>query len=233
MMSEDGFLLYKYHIIDKNQIQKDFEIKLRSENLEVIPIELNEELPDWIRLSFNKCPVCTLECEYCPVASNIYPIMRFFRDDVSYKDSVVVLETPDRNYSKHTSLQQGVSSMLGIIMVTSGCPSLDKLRPMVRFHLPFANPLETLYRALSMYLVQQYFRYKKSLPADWDLKGLNAIYEKVHEVNIAFSKRIAALKGQDANINSLIILDNFANFVNFSLDHQKLSQIEKLFGVER
>ena len=143
--------------------------------------------------------------------------------------STVVLETKDRNYSKHTSLQQGVSAMSGVVMVTSGCPILSKLKPMVRFHLPFASPQETLYRAMSMYLMEQYCKYKQGLKPDWELQGLIDIYEKVHEVNLVFCQRLTSLQSKDANVNALIILDNFANYINFSIDHAKLNRIEELF----
>ncbi|MCF7792748.1 MAG: hypothetical protein K9N09_02180 [Candidatus Cloacimonetes bacterium] len=230
-MSEDLILDFKYHIIDVNGNQKDFKIQVDAKTLSIIPKE-TEDLPEWSLLEFKQCPNCSLnseEVKYCPVAKNLFPIMEFFKDSVSFEDSVFVLETKNRNYSKHTSLQQGVSAMIGIIMATSGCPILSKLKPMVRFHLPFASPQETLYRAMSMYLVQQYFKNKKGEEPDWELEGLIKIYEKVHDVNLAFFKRLSYLKGKDANVNSLIILDNFANYVNFSIDRSKLSSIEELF----
>ena len=37
-------------------------------------------------------------------------------------------------------------------MALSGCPVLEQLKPMARFHLPFASVEETIYRAASMYL---------------------------------------------------------------------------------
>ena len=54
-----------------------------------------------------------------------------------------------------------VFSLIGIYMVTSGCPIMDKLRPMARFHLPFASTEETIYRAISTYLLGQYFLEQK------------------------------------------------------------------------
>lgn len=230
-MAERKILEFKYHIIDAESKQKDFVISVDAKTLTIITEEASNQ-PAWTKLDFQQCSICPLTSathEFCPVAKNIFPIMEFFKDSVSYEDSVIVLETKDRNYSKHTSLQQGVSAMIGIIMATSGCPVLSHLKPMVRFHLPFANPQETLYRAMSMYLVQQYFNYKKGKQPDWELKGLMKIYEDVHEVNISFSKRLTSLRGKDANVNSLIILDNFANYVNFSIDRSKLASIEELF----
>ncbi len=231
-MSEREMLKFKYDIRSENGLKKEFAINLDAVTLRVIN-EDKTELPEWTKLEFNKCPNCSLDPaknEYCPVAVNLSPVMAFFKDSLSYESSEIILDTNDRTYSKKTSLQQGVSSMIGIIMVTSGCPVLSRLRPMVRFHLPFANPQETLYRTVSMYLMQQYFHYKKGLEADWDLKGLIEIYKNVHEVNIAFFERLSTLQGKDANVNALIILDNFANYVNFNLDNERIIKLETLFG---
>ena len=54
---------------------------------------------------------------------------------------------------RETSAQQAMSSVLGLIMATSGCPWTDRLRPMARFHLPFASEAETLYRSVGMFLL--------------------------------------------------------------------------------
>ena len=114
-------------------------------------------------------------------------------------------------------------------MPASGCPILANLKPMIRFHLPFANIQETMYRSMSMYLVKQYLRKKKGLEPDWNMQGLIDLYEEIHEVNSAFHKRLSCLEGEDANVNALVILDVFADYINFSLDEDHLSKIDNLF----
>jgi Domain of unknown function (DUF6901) len=52
----------------------------------------------------------------------------------------------ERSYFKKTTMQKGIVSLLGILLVSSGCPVMAKLRPMVRFHLPFASMLATTFR---------------------------------------------------------------------------------------
>ncbi len=52
-----------------------------------------------------------------------------------------------------TTAQQAMSSVLGLIMATAGCPWTDRLRPMARFHLPFASEAETVYRSVCMFLL--------------------------------------------------------------------------------
>ena len=126
-------------------------------------------------------------------------------------------------------MQQALSSLLGIYMVTSGCLVMDRLRPMVRFHLPFATLEETNYRVISMYLMAQYFRRKRGLRPDWELKGLVPIYEAIQTVNKSFLARLNELKGKDANANALVILDSFAGYVTFSINTDLLDEVEGLF----
>ncbi|MCK4311533.1 MAG: hypothetical protein KAW88_02230 [Candidatus Cloacimonetes bacterium] len=52
---------------------------------------------------------------------------------------------------------------------------------------------------------------------------------EIHILNKAFYNRLSFLKGKDTNINALIILDNFANYINFTLDRDNLSKIEWMF----
>ena len=222
-------LEFKYKFVFPDGKVKEFQIKLAADSLQYIG-KKKFLLPGWTKLKFNQCRRCDLppETKNCPVAVNLYPIMETFKSLNSFDKCQVILETAERTYSKHATLQQGISSMIGIIMATSGCPILSKLKPMVRFHLPFASPQENLYRAISMYLVQEYFKYKRDEKPDWDLHGLTKTYEKVHEVNVSFAKRLAAMQ-KDADVNALIVLDNLANYVNFSLDRDRLKGIEDLF----
>jgi hypothetical protein len=117
---------------------------------------------------------------------------------------------------------------MGIIMVSGGCPVMDPLRPLVRFHLPFASMEETEFRIVSMYLIAQYFREKKGEKPDWSLDGLKEIYNKVGEVNISFADRLRAATKKDASVNALIILDCFAKGVPFAV-RTTLSDYEKYF----
>jgi hypothetical protein len=103
-------------------------------------------------------------------------------------------------------------------MVTSGCPIMDKLRPMVRFHLPFPSYDETRYRAMSMYLVGQYLRYKKGKKPDWDLKGFVKMYEEIKKVNRGFNERLQNINHANANTFALVILDSFASLITFDIE---------------
>ena len=107
----------------------------------------------------------------------------------------------------------GLSPLLGIIMTTTGCPILEQLKPMVRFHLPFASLEETIFRMVSMHLVAQYLRKQSGKSAEWSLEGLNRVYDRVSQVNNDFADRLTAACQTDVNVNALVNLDAFAKMV--------------------
>lgn len=220
---------YKYEFPDGRV--KGFNIRLDGETLNIIN-DRKEVYPDWTELPNFKCPNCPLtdgELKYCPVITNLLDVISYFKDSLSYEEVNVVLDTNERSYMKKTSLQSGLNPLVGIYMVSSGCPVLEKLKPMVRFHLPFASLEETNYRMISMYLCAQFFIYKNNGTPDWDLNDLVKIYEDIRIVNKNFCNRLSALKFKDAAINALITLDCFAFSVSYSIDVGNLQKISKLF----
>ena len=79
------------------------------------------------------------------MASTLEPLKTL----VSFDTVGVTVTQAERTVYAETSAQQAMSSVLGLIMATSGCPWTDHLRPMARFHLPFASEAETVYRSVS------------------------------------------------------------------------------------
>lgn len=231
MSEKNGNIEYTYTFSFSEGTVKEFTVTLDRSELVLIQKE-PENIPDWALLTNRQCPNCPLspaEYKYCPIAKNIGSLVEIFSDFASYQEADVVINTPNRTYSQTTSLQKGLSSLLGIYMVTTGCPVMEKLKPMVKFHLPFATGEETTYRVISMYLLGQYFRHRRGEPGDWDLKKLGKIYNEVQEVNMCFSDRLREAIKKDAGINALIILDNFANYVLYELDDRMMVELEKQF----
>ena len=95
---------------------------------------------------------------------------------------------------------------------------MSKLKPMVRFHLPFASVQETINRSVSSYLLGQYFNYKEGKEADWDLAGLKQSYKEIQTVNYGMAGRLRSISAKDANVNALIILDIFAKEMPETID---------------
>lgn len=163
------------------------------------------------------------------MAVNLAELVEGFSHVLSYEQTDVSIETNEREFVRHdVAVQQGLSSVLGIIMVSSGCPDLDYLRPMVRSHLPFASIGETIYRSTSMYLLAQFTRQRNGLEPDWSMEGLKEIYRRIDHINRNMTARLREGSDQDASLNAVVILDTFAQMVPLSVDGI-LQDLEHLF----
>jgi hypothetical protein len=221
-------ICYRYTFQFATGEEKNFEVLLNSSTLELVANK-DSPKPHWTKLKYHQCANCPLgdEIEHCPVAVNLSHLVETFKDSISFESTSVLVQTPQRNYQKQTTLQKGLSSIIGIYMVTSNCPVMDKLRPNVRFHLPFASTEETIYRAVSMYLTEQYFLMRKGETPDWELKHLAEIYHGVNHVNKGISRRLSNASNEDANVNAVIVLSTFGDTMNTFLE-DSLNEIDSL-----
>jgi len=218
-------IIYRFKFQDKPE--KEFVVNIEPKTFGLIR---TSDVPpaDWTRLerfACRDCPIANSEYEFCPIAVNLMDIIEFFSEIRSYEKVLIDVTTSNRTYSKDSSVQQGVSSIIGIVMVTSGCPVLGKLRPMARFHLPFADLEETQVRIFSFYLLAQYLRMKKVGQGDWKMDELGELYSRIGDINVNIAKKIANLEKEDASINAVVVLDNFAQGVGLSID-DNLEMIE-------
>jgi len=230
-MAEKDILKYSYTFKLKSGLEKTFVVSVDKSSLSII-YKNNGSFPEWTKLQNFKCSHCELDPkihEYCPLAINLVDIIQTFQEYNSFDEAEITVETENRNYSKTTSIQSGVSSMLGIRMVTSGCPVMGKLKPLIPTHLPFASLEETEMRVLSSYLLAQYVKWKRGGEADWEMTNLINIYEDIRILNHNVSKKIADLEKKDVSINSLIVLNIFADYVTFTLDEKMLDDFETQF----
>ncbi len=178
--------------------------------------------PDWVALPFQQCSHCPLVAANhpdCPVALGLHDVVVPMADLVSHQQVEVEVITAERRLVMVASAQRAISSVMGLVVATSACPHTAFLKPMARFHLPMASLEETLFRAVSTYLISQHFRRLDGLAADDRLIGLEEIYENLKILNAAMARRLRSnLAFKDAGINALIILDNFAQTVPMVLD---------------
>ncbi len=191
----------------------------------------NQPLPAWTALDFNQCPNCPLDVKnypYCPVARHITGLVEICDKLASHDHVHVEVNLPDRKVSAETTAQRGLSSLLGLMLAVSGCPRTEYFKPMARFHLPFANEEETIYRAASMYLLAQYFRRHQGCEADIDLNGLVEIYENIQILNHAMATRLKSAAETDAAVNAVVLLDLFAKALPHSIT-DSLQDIRYLF----
>lgn len=221
---------YEYSFEDKRK--EEFVLNLDDSDLSLEPLPVDEN-DSWIRLGFHQCGECPLEPDthkYCPVARNLLYILMQFKDNFSYDMVSTRVETNCRVVEKETSLQEGLSPLIGLIMASSGCPILDKFRPMVFTHLPFADENETIYRAVSSYLLAQHIKELNGKEPDWKLEKFEDMYTRVERINRAFFRRFRVIEGKDANVNALVILDLFAKLGTFPLLDNWMETIQPFFS---
>lgn len=181
------------------------------------------ETPKWTRLEYNQCSNCPLAREqfrHCPAAVDLHRVIEDFRGLPAVKKAEVQVRTPEREYAKQVSLEEGLRSLLGVIMATSACPLLSRLKPMAQQHLPFASNQEFITRAVSLYLMRQYFNYREGRHADWELKGLVRHYQQLQLVNQAFWQRIHETCVGDSNLKAFLSFFSMSSSMSYSLEAQ-------------
>ena len=221
----------QYHFTMEDGQQEQFSIQLDPERIEVIHAH-GEQLPEWARLSCHQCPNCTLAADthpYCPPAVNMVDVVHRFDALLSHDETLVKVEADGRRFEANTTVQRAVSSLMGLLMAASGCPVTVFFKPMARFHWPFASMDETHWRAISAYLIAQYFHHIDGGEADTELTGLSQIYKEVQTVNITFAKRLRKACQYDGMVNGIILLDMFAKSMPDAID-ETLADMAYLFA---
>lgn len=221
---------YRYRFNFKGGREEVFDIRLDGVRLE--PVEkLPQKLPEWTRLDFNKCSNCpldSLETFYCPLAARLMPLVDKMHDVISIDEIKVEVTLDERIITRDATAQEGISALMGIITATSGCPHTVFFKPMARFHLPFANTDETFYRAASMYMLGQYYRWQAGKSVDMDLTGIHTFYEQVAIVNKGIADRLRAERREDGSVNAIVLLDMFVKSMPMLLD-ETLAGLKPLF----
>ncbi|MEW6647907.1 MAG: hypothetical protein AB1450_11965 [Pseudomonadota bacterium] len=176
----------------------------------------------WTQLENNRCANCPLDpaqASYCPAAVDIEDIAAQFVQTLSIQRADVWVHTRQRSYFKNTDSQTFLNSIFGVIMASSACPILARLKPLAYFHLPFANLEETFHRLVGAYLVKQYLGLREGdAQPDWELKGLEQLYAELKTVNIHFMKRLRTASKEDASINALQSYVSLTHLVGMGVD---------------
>jgi hypothetical protein len=225
-----GTLRIRYYFTFPEGVRETFDVQFDAHKLELVG-NIPDVLPSWTKLDFHQCPNCPLgptTHPHCPLAANLVNIVERCEGLLSYNKIHVDVMTAERFITHDTTVQRGMSSLMGLVMAMSGCPHMAFFKPMARFHLPFASSEETVYRATSMYLLAQYFLKKKGEDADLDLKGLRAIYHNIEVVNGAVAKRLRAAMEADSAVNAIILLDIYTKAMPVVIEGS-LDEIRYLF----
>ena len=188
--------------------------------------------PFWTELEFNQCANCPLDkSQYprCPVALQMAAAIEPLEALVSFDAVGVTVVQAGRTLRVETTAQQAMSSVLGLIMATAGCPWTDHLRPMARFHLPFASEAETLYRSISMFLLAREITYADTSAG---FAVLEHLYKNLHVVNRDMSRRLGAASRTDPPRNAIALLDAYTLLLPVALECS-LEELRPLFDAWR
>ena len=186
---------------------------------------------DWTRLEYCQCSNCPLKREentHCPAALDMQPIVEDFRKLPGFKKVEVIVKTEERQYSKTTGLEEGLRSLMGLVMANSDCPILSNLKPMAFTHLPFASQDEFIVRSAGTYLLRQYFNMKDHKEPDWNLDGLVSLNRELQLVNQAVWQRVHSACEGDSNLKALLSFFTLSSSVSYSLETQ-LKKIKNRF----
>ena len=217
---------YRFHLSANASEEISLDFDRRSFLLRLPPVPQEEA---WAALDFHRCGHCPLDpgqFPYCPFALALSRFVARFDQFYSYENTVVEVVTERRTVVAHGALQQGLSSLVGLVGATCGCPHLAFFRPMAHFHLPFSSEEETLCRVFSLHLLGRFIEANATASLD----GLQASYEAASMVNVGMSDRIRAAFSKDAVVNGLIILDTFAQAVPYVI-REKLEELRYLFEI--
>jgi len=176
-------------------------------------------IKEWTQLGFQQCPNCPLKaanCAQCPVARNLNQVVEDSKTTLSVKRAKVRVETSERHYEKECATQEGLRSLFGVVMASSGCPHLDWLRPLARFHLPFSDADETLFRVLSLEALKAFFS-GDEVSLSSVSKKIADRYREVETVNHSFVKRIRTYCQADADKNAIAALDVFVQMFPYQM----------------
>jgi hypothetical protein len=188
--------------------------------------------PPWTELQFNQCANCPLnpaDNPHCPAALQMVSAIEPLKALVSFDTVGVTVTQAERTMYAETTAQAAMSSVLGLIMATAGCPWTDRLRPMARFHLPFASEAETVYRTVSMFLLA------RELSGNSGTRGfaaLEQLYENLHVVNRDMSRRLGAATRTDPARNAMALLDAYTTLLPAALACS-MEELKPLFDAWR
>ncbi len=227
-MTDTFTITYQFTLPDSTQ--ESFELIFDAQTVELITSGLAAP-PFWTRLEFEQCPHCPLSSKvhpHCPVALNLVPALSRFDRLMSFDKIDVTVINAKRHVMQQTSAQEGISSLMGLLIAGSSCPLTHFFTPMARFHFPFATTAETLWRATATFLLARYFTKDSLQISDMDLAELAKIYDDVARLNDAVVERIRAATSKDSAVNALVHLDVFAKFLTPPLE-DSLRQIKSIF----
>ncbi|HHT9110243.1 MAG TPA: DUF6901 family protein [Candidatus Brocadiaceae bacterium] len=210
---------------------KEYTLEVDLDRSNHIELSNSETHAFWTKLDYNQCANCPLQAtkrKYCPVALDIEEIAGKFKDVISIERADVWVRTKDRSFFKNCDVQEALKSLFGLIMASGSCPVLSRLKPLACFHLPFATIEETIQHLVGIYLIKQHLIYREGETApDWDLKGVEELYQQLETVNIHLMNRLRDASNKDANLNALYLFVTLTTLIATDI-HEMIGEINPI-----
>jgi len=220
-------LLYKFTLPDERVLTYGFQFDGERYQLDR---EVDVAEP-WCELHFQQCSHCPYQGsgpKYCPAASQLSLIVKEVDHLVSYDRIHLKVESKQRTIEQDSSVQEAVSSLLGLVIASCGCPHTEFLLPMARFHLPLASAEETLWRACGNFLLAQHFKSESGSSTEL-LSDILRRYENLEVINSALVKRLKSQINSDACPNAIVLLDNYAKHFPHYLENS-INRLKPLYA---
>lgn len=218
---------YTFLLADQRKIDFTITIDPISQQVNTCPLVA----PVWARLLFHQCPPCPLRSTkhpFCPAALCIADLVTTFKNTASYVKCSVTCVSPERSVMKKTIVQEGLASILGLLMAISGCPVMNFFKPLARFHLPFATVDESIFRIVTVYMLRQYYRKDGAMDNHFLLEDMKKHYALVKQVNKGILERIKSITDLDADKNAIITLSSLGQILEMEID-ANLESLRHLF----
>lgn len=227
----DSSLRITYTFTGGGHPSQIFTVRLHRTTLRLI-VDPDIPLPLWTRLTYQQCPACPLPTTpgaLCPAAVGLAPLVAAFHDTWSCLPVEVTLVTEARIVTKRTGLHEALSGIVGLSLMTSGCPRLAPLRPLAVSHQPFSGLEEMFYRMATLYAFAQVRRHQQGLQADWTFTGLVHLAADMAAVHQGLLGRLADVSPKDAVLNALLQWNCYAQYISLQALPDRLARLDPLF----
>lgn len=212
-------LLITYHISLEDADPISYEVKIDRGTL--LSFANLTNLPEWTKIEDARCAKCTLKYEtHCPVALRLVKPLEIFHSYVSYKRTKVEVVTEERVYVKEVDLQDALRSLFGLIMATSGCPSMRPFRFMARHHLPFSTLEETIIRTISSYMMKKMYDESFTITRKDAMAYIESLFSTMQEINQSMVKRLQGTAEGDSMVNAIVLLNTNSSLIPLIIEQE-------------
>ena len=212
----------RYKLISSSGSQQIFTATVDSEH-RTLDIPESYHPPEWALLDFNQCQHCPLKKDtdkYCPIAKNMAYLLNNAQFDCSHTEVVLEVTSGHRVITSETTMQRALSSLFGLVCGLSNCPYTRPFRPMAIFHLPLSSDVETLFRAVSLFLMRAYFAHQDNPEKPINLDEMQQTYQDLALLNKGLAQRFRSAHSSDSHTNAVVLLDILARDVSFEMEDQ-------------